>query len=48
MNIQDDNEISKKKPKKQTCTSNDPSVGHRSVLEIKMKKQKQGSIPAEG
>ena len=48
MNIQDDKEISKKKPKKQTRTSNDSSVGHRSVLEIKMKKQKQGSIPAEG
>ena len=48
MNIPDDKEISKKKLKKQSRTSNDSSVGHRSVLETKMKKQKQGSIPAEG
>jgi len=48
VNIPDDKEISKKKPKKQTCTSNNSSVGHRSVLETKMKKQKQGLIPAKG
>ena len=48
VNIPDDKEISKKKLKKQTHTSNDSSVGHRSVLETKMKKQKQGLIPAKG
>ena len=48
VNIPDDEEISKKKLKKRTCASNDSSVGHRSVLEIKIKKQKQGSIPAKG
>ena len=48
MNIPDQDEISKKKLKKQTRTSDDSSVCHRSVLETKMKKQKQALIPAEG